>query len=84
MTNKQKENIERVILTYERKSDREDDRICKYEKEGNNEKVSKAIARQDIADSAINAIQEVLNLIGYYVKWEVDSDYRRHPHILEY
>lgn len=70
MTTNQKINIESLLNYYNHRSDKEYDRMLRYEKEGDVEKAKHAKLRGDLVDVFIYGVVETLKLLGYAIKWE--------------
>lgn len=70
MTTSQKINIESLLNYYNHRSDKEYDRMLRYEKEGDVERAKHAKLCGDLVDIFMDGVIETLKLLGYAIKWE--------------
>lgn len=75
MNKKQIEWCEYELTTLFKQLDREDNRMERYEAEGNTEKYAKAARRYDMLSAKIDGIQAVLHCLGYHSR--VNDDWNR-------
>lgn len=74
MITNQKINIESLLNYYNHRSDKEYDRMLRYEKEGDVEKAKHAKLCGDLVDIFMDGVIETLKLLGYAVKWEYGNN----------
>ena len=69
MTDKQRAQVERVLMYWAKGADRYEAKMNAYEAANETDKAAWADAKNSECITAANAIQEVLGILGYSVRW---------------